>query len=191
MHDCIGPSWGTFPAGMFSHDQNGCVEQPLPGVISAQSGTLSLLSRTSADSAHLFGIFTPLTLRSDIDMHLTLNRIQTGQIWIGILGGSDPGRSPGIMMALSEGDVQNQVFVVRQLSQNSEITRSPSVPAEAGGYNVHLTISNGSVLFKINSMQTSSFPLLFTDRQLFIGFRNQFGFNWLDAQISDLKISKK
>ena len=180
-----------FLSAIFSRDQNGCLQQPLPDVISAQNGRSLAAIPHLGGLAHTYGIFTPLPLRSDIDMHLALSRIQTGQIWIGILDGSDPGISPGIMMVLSEGDVQNQVFVVRQLPQNSEMLRSPSVPAEADGYNIHLTISNGSVTFKINSMQTSSFPLSFANRQLFIGFRNQFGFNWLDAQISDLKISKK
>jgi hypothetical protein len=188
-HDCIGSAWNTFPNGVFSRDQNGCLQQPLPRVISVQSGSLSLLSQTSADSAQIYGIFTPISLQSDIEMHLTLNRIRTGQIWIGIMGDADPLKSPGVMLILSEGNVQNQVFVVREMPQNHEVLRSPSIPAEAGGYDVDLVIHNGSVIFKINSLQTPPFPLPFTNRQLFIGYRDQFGANWLDAQISDLKIS--
>ncbi|HEY9151370.1 MAG TPA: hypothetical protein VIN60_00680 [Anaerolineales bacterium] len=189
MHDCIGPSWVTFPIGTFQRDSNGCLQQPLPSVISAQNGTLSLLSQTSANSARIFGISTVLPLRSNVEMHLTLNQIQTGQVWIGILGDSDPLNSPGMMMIMSQGDVQNQVFVVRQIPQGREFLRSASIPAEAGGYDVDLAIDNGSVTFKVNSMQSLPFPLSFGNRTLFIGFRNQFGFNQVDARISNLKIS--
>jgi hypothetical protein len=188
-HDCIGPAWITFPVGTFQRDSNGCLQQPLPSVISAQNGSLSLLSQVRADSAQIFGISTPLLLRSKIDMRLMLNQIQTGQVWIGVLGGSDPINSPGLIMIMSEGDVQDQVFVIRQAPQGRELLRSPSIPVQADGYDVQLVVDNGSVTFKINSMPTSPYPLSFTNRQLFIGFRNQFGYNVINAQISDLKIS--
>ena len=146
-------------------------------------------SQTRADSAQIFGIATALSLRSNIAMHLTLHQIQTGQVWIGVLGGADPLNSPGIMLVMSEGNVQNQVFVVRQIPQGHEFLRSASIPAEAGGYNVQLVIDNGSVTFAINSMPTPAYPLSFANRQLFIGYRNQFGYNAINAQISNLNIS--
>lgn len=188
-HDCIGTSWNFFPTVTLQRDSNGCLQQPLPSVISVQNGNLSLLSQTRADSAQLFGISTALPLRSNIDMHLTLHQIQTGQVWIGVLGGSDPLNSPGMMMVMSEGDVQNQVFVIRQIPQGREFLRTPSIPAESGGYDVQLSIDNGSVTFNINSVPTSSYPLTFANRQLFIGYRNQFGYNAINAQIYNLKIS--
>jgi hypothetical protein len=188
-HDCIGAAWNFFPAVTHPRDSNGCLQQPLASVISAEDGTLSLLSQTRADSAQIFGIATALSLRSNITMHLTLHQIQTGQVWIGVLGGADPLNSPGIMLVLSEGNVQNQVFVVRQIPQGHELLRSASIPAEAGGYNVQLVIDNGSVTFAINSMPTPAYPLSFANRQLFIGYRNQFGYNAINAQISNLNIS--
>ena len=135
----------------------------------------------------MLGIATALSLRSSVAMRQTLHQIQTGQVWIGVLGGPDPLNSPGIMLVMSEGNVQNKVFVVRQIPQGHEFLRSASIPAEAGGYNVQLVIDNGSVTFTIDSMPTPAYPLSFADRQLFIGYRNQFGYNAINAQISNLK----
>ncbi len=188
--DCIGPSWVVFPYGILQRDQNGCLQQPLPGIISTQNGNLSLLSQAQADSAQVYGISTPLPFRSNVDMHLTLNQIQNGQVWIGILDGSDPLKSQGMMMVMSDGDVRNQVFVIRQIPQGHELLRSASIPAEIfNDYDVHLVIDNGSMTIKINSLQTMPLPLSFVNRQLFIGCRNQFGFNLLNAQVSHLTIS--
>ncbi len=188
---CVSGAWKIFPSeAQVRLLSNGCYQEPLAvtGSYFSDEKRLSLLMSNPVTTAEVFGLFTQLPSSGSVQLKIDLDELENGEIWIGIFSNPSP-FSAGQLLLIPPGNITNRVFSLREMPGEFEKYLTASFIGDNGIYLLDLYYSAGSFNFAVNKRVFSEkYPLDYSEKWLFIGYRAKIGMNQIKASFSDLII---
>jgi hypothetical protein len=188
---CVSSAWKIFPPeAQVKLLSKGCYQEPLArtGSYFADEQKLSLLMSNPVLSAEVFGLFAQLPSSGSVHLTIDLDELENGEIWVGIFSSPDPA-SNGLLLLIPPGDITNRVFSLREMPHEFETYLTASFTGDNGVYLLDLYYSAGAFNFAVNQrVFNEKYPLDYSEKWLFIGYRAKIGMNQIEASFSDLII---
>lgn len=191
LYGCVSKAWVIYPASAATAiDEGNCYQEPiaLTGSYFVSGQQLSMLMSGPVRSAETFGLFTPLPTSGKVELTIDLDELENGEIWVGIFSEPDP-NSSGLMLLIPPGNIRNSVFSLREMPSGFQKYITGPYYTDYGIYNLRFFYSAGSLSFGVNFRNyAEQYPLAFSEKWLFIGYRAKTGNNDIEASFSDLII---
>lgn len=181
--NCINVSvWKPYLAGASKSGGNSCYDLSNWGII-ANQGSLGFATNQSKLSAYEYGIFTPWQQNwTEVDFSVNIKDLNNSELWFGFFAG-DPPSSTGIVFVIQPNDTVD----VREMPSENAIVNNVGLPFAGGKFDPKITFEGGKFALWIDGQGIlSNWPINFTIRNMFIGYRTLPVVN-LDAIIYDLK----
>ncbi len=183
QRNCISAVWTPSLAGVTIPAPPLCYQLSKWG-ITADKGTLVFAMNKSDFTAHEYGIFTPWQNWSEVDFTVNIKHLDNSELWFGFFEG-DKTSSNGIVFVIQPNDTVD----VREIRSGKSIVNNVGLPFAGGKFRPKITFKGGKFALLIDGQGIlSNWPVNFTIRNMFIGYRSLPVIN-LDAAISDLKFT--
>jgi len=194
LDGCISTVWTVFPSTTNFLTGNGCYGEPLAGVFSARDSQLEMFVEKSVSSAETVGIFVEIPSDSTVNLFLHLDKIETGEIWIGVFSQMNI-QSPGYLVVIPAGNANNTAFAAYEMPQKERFYLSDKFNKAPGpgNYEIGLDVSPINVFARFEKYtSTRSVSVASEKKYLFIGYQALFGkTNRLVANFYDLVITPR
>ncbi len=193
LYGCVSTKWKIYPNSVTTViNSDNCYQEPivLTGSYFVSGQQLSMLMSAPIRSAETFGLFTQLPSSGQVELTVDLDELENGEIWVGIFSKPDP-NSSGLMLLIPPGNIKNSVFSLREMPSGFQKYITGPYYTDYGIYKLRFFFSAGSLSFGVNFRNyTEQYPLAFSEKWLFIGYRAKTGNNDIEASFSDLIISQ-
>ncbi len=197
VNNCIaGYNWSIYSSSDFpevARDEVGCYSQPILNVFYTNDGGLSILAQpTALTSSKDYGLFTLLPQSGNVSFTLDLNKIDNGQVWVGVFEKTDV-RSTGVLLVVPPGDVREQAFALKTMPSESRVEVSRIFQNSEGKYTLGFELELGSIIASVEGVSMTPIPFTPRSRWLFVGYRAKLddptnGTANIQALFTDLKI---
>ena len=184
--DCIDlTTWEPYLAGGEVPVSRYCTQLAAWG-ITAQDGEIIFNTRESTFTAKEYGLSTSLPLRAKIEFSVNIQKLQQGEIWIGILDGDRYDRLEGYIFVIQP----NGSMDFRDIVSQDEIVKNEKYKyAAEHNYPTKIVLDAGKISVWVDGGRLLlDYPLPFSNRQLFFGYRSLPSTN-LDVSIYNLSIT--
>jgi hypothetical protein len=202
VNGCISVLWRPYPDLVQPTLGNGCLAQPIlfpeqVNLFFTENGSLKLQVNRRFDNTQIFGLFAPISLTGNgtVRIDTLLNRVQEGEIWMGIF--AEPNlTSQGLVAVLPSGEnMRNRPLVQKKMPEQVEIHRLESFPddptQDPPRYSIVFELSNGEVrIQKLSVSETEFSPIILNSAQpwLFVGYQVAPGNNRIEAEFLNLLV---
>ncbi len=174
-------------------DERECYAQPILDVFYTKDNGLYVLAQPKAlQSSRDHGLFTELPQSGKVSFTLDLNRIENGQIWIGVFEKADVD-SAGVLLVAPPGEVCRQAFALKTMPTGQRIEVSKIFENHEGKYAIGFELEYGSIIAQVEGVAMTPIPFTPRTRWLFLGYRAKLddpenGTADIQALFTDLKI---
>lgn len=183
QRSCISAIWKPYLAGEIMPEPALCYQLSEWG-ITADNGSLVFANNKSSLTAYEYGIFTPWQNWSEVDFTVDIKHLDNSELWFGFFEGNTTS-STGIVFVIQPNDIVD----VRNMPSRGAIVQNVGLPYAGGHFDPKITFAGGMFTLWIDGQGIlSNWPVNFTIRNMFIGYRSLPVIN-LEATISNLKFT--
>jgi hypothetical protein len=202
VNGCISVLWRTYPELALPTLGNGCLAQPIlfpeqVNLFFTENGSLKFQVNRRFDNTQLFGLFAPISLTGNgtVRIDTLLNRVQEGEIWMGIF--AEPNiTSQGLVAVLPSGEnMRNRPLVQKKMPEQVEVHRLESFPddptQDPPHYSIVFELNNGEVRIQklsVSETEFSAVALNSAQPWLFVGYQVASGNNRIEAEFLNLLV---
>ncbi len=171
LADCISREWMLFEIGTLFQpgEKQACWGQPVASAFSTSGGALRIFRQGYTATAYLSGFLLPLPQRGTVSFSLRPTNFEKAEFWVMLLPALDPSRS-GVKLQTIVDNQQRDKLQFRTEYGTHE-TKSAYIPEDMDIYRITLFLDYGEVKVWVNSTSLGAFPLSFSERYLFLGYR--------------------
>jgi len=198
-NNCIaGYNWTVYSSSDFPQvpkDENECYSQPILDAFYTKDDGLYIFAQPrSLISSKDYGLFTPLPQSGKVSVTLDLDKMDNGQVWIGIFEEPDID-SKGVLLVAPPGDVRRQAFALKTMPSEGKIEVSRVFENSLGKYTLGFKLEYGSIIANVEGTSMTAMPFTSRTRWLYIGYRAKLydpldGTADIQALFTDLKIEE-
>jgi hypothetical protein len=172
---CIGKLWKPYPPEIPAIDKgNGCWQEPLLHVFTADNGSLSFLSQiNNKGPAEVVGLFAPLPESGTVSFYVRLQDLNDVDILMGVYAEPDTA-SPGLLMTIPNGNVKKrEIIQMDNVADYTVLYRTISLDQNSGFW-ITFTFNNLSVSSTVNPSVVTTKPVSVpsAEKWLFLGYKS-------------------
>lgn len=152
--------------------------------ITAQDGKLFIDSWDSESTAREYGLMTRLPTRATITLDIDVKHLKGSEIWVGVFDADQKDRFSGVVFVIQPGSAMD----FREMPQQKPVVDNQYYQYVDKHFPLTIALDVGKISIIVNKNKLiSNYPLNFTDRELFVGYRSLPNTE-IDVSISDLQI---
>jgi hypothetical protein len=174
---CISTVWSAYPESIIPEDRgDGCWREPIHA-FSAENGDLDFLFERQNGDEEIFGLFAPLPIeKGSLTLTIRLRDLTNADLLIGIFAQPEV-KSPGLLMMMLNGGVDNNVFIQKNPMTYETIIGSQRI-FQGNGYSITFRFDNLSVRSIVNPSVffVDPFSLPASQKYLFVGYKGLRGY---------------
>ena len=183
VNGCISALWRPYPDMAQPIQGNGCLASPIlfpeqVNLFFIENGHLKFQVNRRVDTPQVYGLFAPLPANGTVRIDTILQRLQEGEVWIGVF--AEPNlTSQGLVAALPSGEnMRNRPLLQKKMPEQVEIYRVENFaddPTQAPPqYSVVFELNNGDVRIQklsVSETEYSAVTLGTAQPWLFVGYQ--------------------
>jgi len=164
-----------------------CWGQPVASAFFTSGGALRIFRDGYTASAFLSGFLLPVPQRGVVSFSLRPSKFEKAEFWVMLLPAPDPLRS-GVKLQTVVDNQQRDKLQFRT-EYGSHETKSAYIPEDMDSYRISFILENGEVRVWVNSTSLGAFPVSFSERYLFLGYRALSAKGYvIDTRLEDFSI---
>ena len=193
LQGCISTVWGVYPPSTEFSSNEGCYVKPVASVFSVRNQHLDLFVGKSVSSTEVVGVYVEVPSDSLVTLFVHLDKIETGELWIGISSGKDILNDTGFLIVVPEGNANHSEFAAHTMPDDTRFYLSDKLKKDTGDYEITFDISPNEVSALIEKYtRVTRQPVSSEKKYLFIGYQAIFGkTNNIDADFFNLTITPR
>ena len=193
LQGCISIVWEIYPPSVESSSNEGCYVKPVASAFSVRNQHLDLFVDKSVSSTEVVGVYVEVPSDSLVTLFVHLDKIEAGELWIGVTSGEDILNNTGFLIVVPEGNANNSAFAAHTMPDDTRFYLSDKLKKDTGDYEITFDISPNEVSALIEKYtRVTRKPVSSEKKFLFIGYQAVFGKrNQIDADFFDLTITPR
>lgn len=193
LQGCISIVWEIYPPSVESSSNEGCYVKPVASAFSVRNQHLDLFVDKSVSSTEVVGVYVEVPSDSLVTLFVHLDKIEVGELWVGVTSGEDILNNTGFLIVVPEGNANFSAFAAHTMPNDTRFYLSDKLKKDTGDYEITFDISPNEVSALIEKYtRVTRKPVSSEKKFLFIGYQAVFGKrNHIDADFFDLTITPR
>ena len=193
LQGCISTVWTVYPSSVLSPSNEGCYIKPVASALSVRNQRLDLFVDKSVSSTEVVGVYVEVPSDSVVTLFVHLDKIEAGELWIGVTSGEDILNNTGFLIVVPEGNATNSSFAAYTMPDDKRFYLSDKLKKDSGDYEITFDISPNEVSALIEKYSPVTRQPVSSDKKyLFIGYQAVFGKrNHIEADFFNLAIAPR